>query len=748
MKSLNLFASASLAALVAGSPAMTLAQDTAAPAAAAETASDAAAAPFTDANPFAHASTLPFGVPDFSKISDGDYQPAIEAGMAAHLAEIEAIATNPAPPTIDNTLVAMERSGQLLTRAYAAFGAVVSANTNDTLDAVEQAISPKLAAHSDAILLNPALFARIQALYDARGQLPAGSEEARLLEVTYQNFVNAGAKLDPVAKERVKQINTELSTLGTDFSQKLTEATKRAALVVDRRKELAGLSDAEIEAAAREAAERGLKGKYVLPLINTTQQPLLAKLDNRDLRKRLYEASVTRTSLGDENDTRAIIIKMAKLRAEKAQAIGYPDFASYTMYDRMLRQPSEALDFMNRMVPDLSAKQAAEAEELNVAIRAQGEFFTVQPWDWDYYSEKVRRAKYDFDEAEARPYFEMKRVLEDGVFYAANLVYGLRFEQRNDLPVYQEDVTVYTVFDADGSELGLFYFDPFARPNKQGGAWMGNFVEQSRLMGTKPVVYNVLNIPKPAAGEPVLVTFDEMITMFHEMGHALHGLFADQTYPTISGTNTARDFVEFPSQFNENFATEPEVLANFAKHYQTGEPIPQALLDKIDRARKFNQGYALGEVLAAALLDMKWHAFGPDAAPTDADAFEMAALDSLGLRTDLVPPRYFSPYFRHIWDHGYAAGYYSYLWTEMIAHDAFAFLKAGDGVSRRGGDLFRKMVLSRGNTMDYATLYRAYAGRDPSPDAMLIARGLMEEPAPAEVSVPEPAPPASGIPGS
>lgn len=681
-----------------------------------------------DEGPFAKPSALPFEAPDFSRISDDDFQPAIEKGMALQRAEIDAIANNPAPPTIENTLEAMERSGQMLTRAYAAFGAMVSANTNDKLDAIDQALSPKLAAHSDAITLNPRLFARIQALWDKRAALPAGSEQARLLEVTYERFINAGARLSDTQKTELTALNEQLSSLGTAFSQKLTEASKQAALVVDSKEELAGLSDAEIAAAAKEASERGLAGKFVLTLVNTTQQPQLARLTNRETRRRLYEAGLTRTSRGDANDTRALIAQLAQLRARKAALLGYRDFAASAMYDRMVKNPADAIAFMEKMVPAVAAKQAAEANELNAAIRADGATFTVQPWDWDYYAEKVRKARYDLDEAQTRPYFEVNRVLEDGVFYAANLVYGLHFQRRTDLPVYQPDVSVYTVKDADGSDLGLFYFDPFARPNKQGGAWMGNFVEQSFLLGTKPVVYNVLNIPKPSPGEPALVSYDDMITMFHEFGHALHGLFAHQRYPSLSGTNTARDFVEFPSQFNENFATLPDILSHFAKHYQTGEPIPAALLAKIDRAKKFNQGYALGELLSAALLDMKWHTLKPGPAP-DEESFERTALASLGLRIDLVPPRYHSSYFRHIWDNGYAAGYYSYLWTEMIAHDAFAYLmKDGGGATRAGGDRFRQAILSRGNTMDYETLYEGYAGRAPALEPMLEARGLTEQP--------------------
>ncbi len=684
-------------------------------------------APASAGGYFAQKSTLPFEAPDFSKFGDADYQPAIEQGMAIQRAEIRAIAENPAPPTFANTLEAMERSGQMLNRAYSAFGAMVAANTNEKLDAIEEELSPRLSAHFDAIYLDPRLFARIKTLWEARGTLEEGSEEARLIDITYQRFVNAGAELDDADKAALVDLNARLSSLGTQFSQRLTEATKQAALVVEREKDLAGLSQAEVAAAAKEAEARGLAGKYVLTLVNTTQQPMLARLENRETRRRLFEASVTRTSRGDANDTRQIISEMAELRARKAALLRYPDYASAAMFDRMVKDPEQAIAFMESMVPAVAERQEEEAHELNAAIRADGGKFTVQPWDWDFYSERVRKAKYDLDESAVRPYFEVKRVLEDGVFHAANLVYGLSFKQRSDIPAYHPDVTVYTVFDADGSELGLFYFDPFARPNKQGGAWMGNFVEQSFLMGTRPVIYNVLNIPKPAQGEPALVSFDDMITMFHEFGHGLHGLFAAQKYPSLSGTNTARDFVEFPSQFNENFATLPEVLPHFARHWQSGEPMPAELLDKVRRARNFNQGYAFGEILAATLLDLKWHTIRPGRS-ANADDFEKWVLPSMGLRTDLVPPRYHSPYFRHIWDHGYAAGYYSYTWTEMIAHDAFARFMEQGGATRANGDLFRAKVLSRGNSMDYEALYKAYAGQMPTADALLKARGLSGEP--------------------
>ena len=683
---------------------------------------------------FAQESTLPFHAPDFTRIKDGDYQPAIEQGIAIKRAEIAAIADNPAAPTFDNTLVVMERSGQMLGRASAAFYAVQGANTNDTLDATESAVAPKLTALNDAIYLNDALFARVKAIYDARASMTMTPEDAMLLDVTYQNFVHAGALLDGPQKEQLKAMNTRLSTLETDFSQKLTAATTANSPVFDTKAELAGLSDAQIAAAAKLAEERGMAGKYVLALQNTTQQPDLASMTDRAARKKLYDASIARTSSGGANDTTAIVSEIATLRAQKAALLGAGSWADYVMYDRMAKTPATALGFMQQMVPALAATQTREAGLLNAAIKQDGGNFTVQPYDWDYYAEKVRKAKYDLDDNEVKPYFEIHRVLEDGVFHAANTMYGLTFKKRTDLPVYNPDVSVYTVYDYDGSELALFYFDPYQRPNKQGGAWMSNFVEQSYLLGDKPVIYNVLNIPKPAEGEPSLVSFDNVTTMFHEFGHALHGMFASQKYPSLSGTNTARDFVEFPSQFNENFATVPAVLNNYAKNIETGATIPAALVTKIDRAAKFNQGYALGEVVEAALLDMKWHALKPGAGTADVMGFEKTALDSTGLRTDLVPSRYKTPYFRHIWANGYSAGYYSYLWTEMLDHDAYDWVVKHGGMTRANGDHIRKTFLGQGHTKDYAVMYRDFAGRDPTIQPMLEARGLVPGDAQAQGS--------------
>ena len=713
----RLLASAALLAAFAGStimPEIALAQP-----------AQAAAAIPQGTGYFAQGSALPFQAPDFTKIQDSDYLPAIEQGMAIQRAEVQAIVQNPAAPTFDNTIVALEKSGQMLDRVLSPFYAVIGANTNDTLDAIDAEISPKLTAHSDAIQLDPQLFARVKAVYDNRAAMSMTPEDAKLLEETYEGMVHAGALLTEAEKEQVKAINARLSTLTTEFSQKLSQATNDNALVVEDRAKLAGLSEAEIAAAAKAAEERGLPGKYVLALQNTTQQPELAKLKDRETREALFNASWTR-AVGGENDTRGILTEIAKLRAQKAALFGKPDWASYVMYDRMAQDPQTALDFMQRMVPALAATQRREAAVLNEMIKAEGGDFTVRPWDWDMYAEKVRKAQFDLDEDAVKPYFELDSVLENGVFYAANQLYGLTFEKRTDLPVYHPDVTTYTVFDADGSELGLFYFDPYQRPSKRGGAWMSNFVEQSELFGTKPVIYNVLNIPKAPEGEPQLVSFDNVGTLFHEFGHALHGFFADQRYPSLSGTAVARDFVEYPSQVNEMWATDPQVLANYARHHETGEPIPAELIAKIEESAKFNQGYALGETLEAALLDMKWHSLSPaEAANIDADAFEKKALEELGLEIALVPPRYRSSYFRHIFAGGYGAGYYSYLWTEMLDRDSRQWFRENGGLNREAGDHFRETVLSRGGTQDYLEMYNAFAGRDPRVEPMLEARGLL-----------------------
>jgi peptidyl-dipeptidase Dcp len=673
---------------------------------------------------FANPSPLFLEAPQFDRIKETDYKPALEAGMARQKTEIAAIADNPAAPTVDNTLVAMERSGRMLERVGEVFNALTSANTTDVLQAIESEESPKLAAHHDWIYLNPKLFARVQSLQDRKSELGLNAEQQQLLKLTYQEFVHSGAKLSAPDQTKLRALNEQLSTLQTDFQHKLLAAAKAGGLVIDDKAGLAGLSDEQVAAAARAAEARGLKGKWLLPLQNTTQQPLLQDLADRRVREQLFQKSWTRAEQGDANDTRDTIATLARLRAEKAHLLGYPNYATYILEDQMARTPEAAEAFMRQLSPAARARSIAEAAENQKMVQAAGESFQLKPWDWQRYSERVRKARYDLDENEVKPYFQIDRVLKDGVFYAANQLYGLTFKERTDLPVYHPDVRVFEVHEQDGRLLGLIYFDYFKRDNKSGGAWMSNFVGQSKLFGTKPVVYNVANFTKPAAGQPALISFDDVTTMFHEFGHALHGLFADQTYPTLSGTNVARDFVEFPSQINENWALEPKVLRNYAVHYQTGQPIPEALVDKIKAASKFNQGYTMGELIAAAELDMQWHELGADAPKQDVDAFETQALKTAGVDFPDVPPRYRSSYFLHIWGNGYAAGYYAYLWTQMLADDSYQWFVDHGGMTRANGQRFRDLILSRGHTLEYGPMFRAFYGKDPDIAPMLQHRGL------------------------
>ena len=703
-----------------------------APAIAATTpaAASTAAAPVADitANPFYNPSTLPFQAPPFDKIKDSDYQPAIEEGMKQHQAEIEKIADNPEPASFDNTFVAMEKSGAMLTRTLAAFSGVTGANTNDTLQKVEEEEAPKLAAHQDAITMNSKLFARIQSIYDQRDSLKLDPESKRLVEVTHRHFVLRGAKLSDADKAKLKDLNKEASTLSTQFSNKLLAATKAGALVVDDQSKLAGLSDGDIAAAAEAAKARGLDGKWVIPLQNTTQQPDLQNLSDRATRESLFDASWTRTEKGGDNDTREIIERIAQIRAEQAQLLGFPNYAAWKLQDQMAKTPDTALKFMENLVGPATARAEREAKDIQATIDQDKGGFKLAAWDWEIYAEQVRKAKYDLDESQIKPYFELDNVLQNGVFYAANQLYGLTFKERKDIPVYQPDVKVYEVFDKDGSSLALFYADYFKRDNKNGGAWMSNFVEQSKLLGTKPVIYNVANFPKPAPGQPALLSFGDVITMFHEFGHGLHGIFANSEFPTLSGTATARDFVEFPSQFNEHWATDPKVFANYAKNYQTGAPMPQELVDKLKKTGHFNKGYDMTELVAAAMLDMNWHTLGADAPKQDVDTFEAAALKKDKIDLSYVPPRYRSSYFQHIWGNGYAAGYYAYLWTQMLADDAFVGFKQSGGLTRANGDRFRAMILSRGNTEDLAKMYKDWRGKEPSIEPMLINRGLKDAP--------------------
>ena len=690
----------------------------------ATTAASAQASTAMTNNPFFAASTLPFQAPPFDKIKDSDYQGAIEEGMRQHLLEIDTIANNPAAPTFANTFVAMDKSGAMLTRAMHAFDAVTAANTNPTLQKVQETEAPLLAAHADAIHLNSKLFARVQKVYDERASLKLDPESLRLVEVTYRNFVHAGAKLSAADKARLKTLNKEESTLSTQFTNKLLAATKAGALVVDAKASLAGLSDSEIASAAQAAQGRGLTGKWVLPLQNTTQQPQLQSLSDRATRQALFEASWNRAEHGDANDTRKTIERIAQIRAEQAKLLGFPNYAAWKLEDQMAKTPATALDFMHKLVAPATARARAEAADIQAVIDQQHGDFKLQPWDWDYYAEQVRKAKYDLDASEIKPYFELDNVLQNGVFYAANQLYGLTFKERHDIPVYQPDVRVFEVFDKDGSSLALFYCDYFKRDNKGGGAWMSNFVDQSKLLGTKPVVYNVANFTKPVAGQPALLSFDDVITMFHEFGHALNGMLANSQYASLSGANTARDFVEFPSQFNEHWASNPKVFAHYAKNYKTGAPMPQALVEKMRKSRMFNKGYDMTELVSAAMLDMNWHMLGVEAPLQDADAFEAAAFKKDGVDLSYVPPRYRSSYFQHIWGNGYAAGYYAYLWTQMLADDGFQWFEEHGGLTRANGDRFRDMVLSRGNTEDLAAMYKAWRGHAPNIEPMLEDRGL------------------------
>ena len=685
-----------------------------------------APSPASSANPFFAASTLPFQAPPFDRIHDADYKPALEEGMRQHLVEVEGIANQAAAPTFDNTIVAMERSGELLTRVSKVFFALTQANTDDTLQEVQNEEAPKLAAHSDAIYLNPKLFARVKSLYDRRDGLGLSPEQKFLVERYYRDFVRSGAQLSEPDKERLRALNQEESKLTTDFQNKLLAATKAGALVVTDRAALAGLSSGEIASTEEAAKQRGLDGKYVLPLQNTTQQPAQAELTNRQTREALFRASTLRAEHGDTNDTRAVIRRLAQLRAERAKLLGFPTYAAYKLDDQMAKTPDAALKLLGDIVPRATAKARSEQAKMQALIDRDHGGFQLAPWDWQYYSERVRQAEYDLDQSQVKPYFELDRVLHDGVFYAANKLYGITFKERKDIPVYQPDVRVFEVFDADGKPLALFYCDYFKRDNKSGGAWMDSFVDQSGLLGTKPVVFNVANFTKPAPGQPALLSFDDVTTMFHEFGHALHGMFSNVEYPTLAGTSVPRDFVEFPSQFNEHWALEPSVFANYAKQYQTGAPMPQALVDKIKKSRTFNQGFATTEYVSAALLDMAWHTLPADAPQQNVDTFEKTALERFHVDLPNVPPRYRTTYFSHIWGGGYAAGYYAYMWSEVLDDDAYAWFEEHGGMTRANGQRFRDMILSRGGTEEAGTLYRAFRGRDPSVQPLLEQRGLTD----------------------
>ena len=675
-------------------------------------------------NPFMAVSSLPFQAPAFDKIKDSDYLPAFEEGMRQHLAQIKQITDNTQPATFDNTLLPLEQSGDMLDRVSRVFFGVVQADTNPERQKIQEDVVPKLAAHSDAIHLDPKLFERVKAVYDARASAGLDAEQLRVVEETYKGFVKAGAQLSDTDKETLKQYNAEEATLANEFHNKLVAATAAGAVTLDDKAQLAGLSDADIAAAEDTAKERKLDGKWVLSLQNTTQQPALVSLQDRDVRAKVLQASETRTERGDGNDTRKIIQRLAQLRAAKAKLLGFPNYAAYNLTDQMAQNPANALKLLTDTVPAATAKARGELAEIQKVIDAQKGGFKASASDWDFYAEQVRKAKYDLDESQIKPYFELDNVLQNGVFYAANQLYGLTFKERKDIPVYNPDVRVFEVSDADGKPLALFYADYFKRDSKSGGAWMDVFVEQNGLTGSKPVVYNVCNFTKPAAGQPALLSWDDVTTMFHEFGHALHGMFSNAKYPSVAGTAVPRDFVEFPSQFNEHWASDPKVFAHYATHYQTKQPMPQELVDKIAKAKTFNQGYMTTEYLSAALLDLAWHTQGADAPQQDVDKFEADALKRYKVDLAQVPPRYRSSYFDHIWGGGYSAGYYAYFWAEMIDDDAFEWFKENGGLTRENGQVFRDKILSIGNTRDLATAYRDFRGKDPSVEPLLHNRGL------------------------
>lgn len=677
----------------------------------------------TSANPLLTKSTLQFETPDFSLIKDEHFLPAFEQGMQQHMTEVLAIANNPAPASFDNTLLALEKSGELLTRVSRVFYNLVGTDSNPQRRDIQSALAPKMAAHSDNINLNPQLFARIKSLHQQRNELNLDGESVRLIEVYYDRFVRAGAQLSEEQKTAIRALNEEHSTLTNQFSQNLLAETKNIAVLVDSKAELDGLSDSQITAAANAANAEGHNGKFLLQLTNTTRQPLLSQLSNRELRQRIWQASANRNQSG-ATDNRPIVARLAQLRAERARLLGYDNWASYGLESQMAKTPQAVFAMLGSMVPAVVENTNKEAAAIAQMIKQQGGDFELQPWDWEYYGEFVRQAKYDLDENDVKQYFEFDRVLKDGVFYTFNRLYGVRFEPRPDLPTYHPDVKAYELFDADGSSLAIFYADYFARDGKRGGAWMSSFVGQSKLLGQKPVVVNVMNIPKAPNGEPTLVSYDHVTTMFHELGHGLHGMFSDVTYPTLAGTSVSRDFVEFPSTFEEDWAAHPEVIANYAKHYKTGEPIPAALLEKVLKSRSFNQGFDTLEYMSAALLDMEWHSLSADEPLQDVNEFEAAALKKHGVDLAAVPPRYKSTFFSHSMGGGYSAGYYAYMWSEILAADAFAYVQSQGGLTLENGQNYRKNILSVGNSRLPMASYKAFRGQEPTTEALLIRRGL------------------------
>lgn len=676
-------------------------------------------------NPFAAPSELPFHTPAFNRIRTEHYQPAFHAGIREELSEIQAIAEQDAEPTFENTIVAMEKSGALLTRVQQVFSNMTSSHTNEDLQNIQAEMAPLLAAHSDNILLNKNLFSRVEKLYDNRDSLNLTEEQLQVLRRRYESFVRAGAKLTDAEQNRIRALNEQLSTLETRYDDMMLQATKDGAVIVDEAGQLDGLSDAEIAAAAEKAKERGHDGKYLLEITNTTRVPVLASLNNRNLRERVWKSSANR-ALGHDGgvDTRELILETIRLRTERANLLGFPNHAAYKLQNQMAKTPAAAKKMLLDLAPGVVARVKVEADDLRDLMKRSGADHELQPWDWEYYTEKLRQERFQVDAAAVKPYFEVNNVLRDGIFFTMKKLFGIEFRERSDLPLYHPQVKVFDVLNSDGSQIGLFYIDFFKRDSKRGGAWMSSFVDQSKLLNEKPVIVNTLNNPPAAEGEPALLSFDNVTTMFHEMGHGVHGLFSDVTYPSVSGTATPRDFVEFPSTFEEDWAIQPDILANYARHYKTGDPIPKDLLDKVIRASKFNQGFDTLEYLSAAILDLEWHTLTADEIPDDVEKFEAAALKKYGVDIPAVPPRYRSQYFTHIWSSGYEASYYAYIWSEVLAADAFAYMIANGGATSENGSKFRREVLSRGSSRDPMKSYQAFRGSKPTVDALLIRRGL------------------------
>lgn len=675
-------------------------------------------------NPLINPETTYMNAPDFSKIKVEHFAPAFEAGLKQHDQEIDSIAKNAEAPTFENTIEALEKSGQILNRTNAIFSALTSADTNDELRKLEEEMAPRLAAHYDAMYLNDALFQRIKTVYES-GMQGLEADAQRLTKLYFDNFVKAGANLSAENKEALKKVNKEIAELITQFGNTLTDATN-VPVLFENKEMLDGLSDKEIEAAAELAKENKAEGKYMLRMVNTTQQPMMAKLNNREAREKLLNASMSRCSLKDKNDTHDLILRLAKARAEKAKIMGFTTYSEWALQDKLGKNPETVKAFLGNLADLYRPKAEADRKMIEeFARQTMGADFELQAYDWTYFAEKLRKEKYDVDENLLSEYFELDNVLKKGVFFAAEKLYGLSFEQRKDIPVYHEDVTVYDVKDANGEVIALFYFDPYARPSKSGGAWMSNFVEQSTLLGNKPVVYNVCNYKKPAKGEPCLLSWDEVTTLYHEFGHGLHGMLSNQKYPSLAGTNVPRDFVEVPSQFNEHWADNAEVFANFAVHYKTGEPMPQDLRKKMQTAAAFNQAYSLGENLASSTLDIFWHTLTTSDNVADVKEFQESVLTKAGLLNAQIPPRYASPYFRHIWSNGYDSGYYSYLWSEAIDNEIYAWVMKNGGLTRANGDLLRKSFYSAGNSRDIMQSFTEFTGHEQVDiEPLLRTRGL------------------------